>query len=174
MPARDPSAAPMAHLVTSTTHRHPKPHHLESGLGGGGPAQGGRRGSFPASALFSSTTERPPVPPSSIKSADDGLTQHTTSALDPDAPRDASGRSASISGLPSFEPTHDPRRKSLWQSISSITTVSQDARRRRSSDELPLDPGASGVLSNGSAGGSGWFSGRGDTTSVYSAGGDDS
>lgn len=152
MPARDPSAAPMAHLSSSTSHRHPQGkhlqhhlHHLESGLQG-------RRGSFPSGA------ERPSLPPSSVKSAD-GVTQLPTAAESQHDPE--TGRSQSISGIPTLDGAHDPgRRKSLWQSISGMT--------HGGSDDEHLDAGVSGVLSNGSAGGSGWFSVRGDSHSVYS------
>jgi hypothetical protein len=138
MPARDPSAAPMALHLSGQR----KTHHLESGI------PQGRRGSFPASVL---STERPVLPPSSVKSSDD------VPQLDEPETQDEAGRSRSA-----FE--GDGRRRSLWASISSI---GQEPRRK--SEEFG-EAGGSGVVSHGS--GSGWFV-RGETGSVYSGTGDD-
>ena len=168
MPARDPSAAPMAHLSTSTSQRHKHPHaaHLESGL------YAGRRGSLPASAA----AERPAaLVASSVKSAD-GVAQLPIVEGEGHDPQ--TGRSKSISGIPPSavvggeQQDSGGRRKSLWQSFSGMT--GGDAPGRRSSNEDGgMDAGMSGVLSHhGSAGGSGWFSVRGDSHSVYSAGDD--
>lgn len=182
MPARDPSAAPMAHLSAGHHHhqQRQKQHHPESGLSssfgaaGQNHAFGGRRGSFPSSALSGSAAhaqQRPTLPPSTANSTD-GVIQHSTL----ETPHDAStGRSRSISGpMPTMEGDMGTRRRSLWQSISGMTGAVSTHQGKRSNSEDDVDaPSTSGVVSPGGApGSSGWFSSRGDNNSLYSSGED--
>jgi hypothetical protein len=180
MPARDPSAAPMAHLSTTGHQQRQKQHHPESGLSlsfsasGQAHAFGGRRGSFPSTALLGSSAngqQRPQIPPTSANSTD-GVIPHPTLE-----PYDAStGRSRSISGpMPTLDGDMGTRRRSLWQSISGMTSgVSVGGQgKRRSSDDVDESALGSGVVSPGGApGSSGWFSSRGDNNSLYSSGED--
>ncbi|KAJ9092108.1 hypothetical protein QFC21_006974 [Naganishia friedmannii] len=168
MPARDPSATPMAHLSLPSPRHHHQQQHPEAGLSAGG---AGRR-------MSTASEPRPVFPFTGSKLTEPPEALHSTER-DPET-----GRSHSIS-TPSTGT--GGKRKSLWHSISSgITSANGNGHgqgsgigngngngasngpTRRTSEDLD-HAGSSGVFSQGSGvqhaaggGGSGWFSNRDD------------